>query len=581
MAAIASGASGNWSATGTWTGGVVPGNGDTVTIGHAVTVDVDTTVGHSPGAADATAAILTNGSGSLTVAAGITLIVRGDIKLNNDDMTLNAGSVLEFDASAAASPSTARYVLQIGTANLQSARLYINGVAGNRATIRSNAGGANARINGGGFQMGGNITGSYCNFVRIGDASNDAIVYYIGSAAAGTFSLQYADFDACARVTSNGNLHANSTLLLSHLTFRNSVGIKNLNIQIGGAVGTGSRRVEYCVFDKPIDMTQVYDVQIRGNLFKGELGTVGGSLGPWAAFEENLVYGTFNRIHYGNSLNCVAISTEAANPHFFYAPTERDIVWDGWVAEYDGSSAIGDFLIGSSPSVVRNYTVRNTILLPNAAGASTGAFISLVGNENQRWTAEHNTYFIGASYESGVRYGATEPVGTHAGILVSVRSNIAWDTTPRGWKVTPITLPGTTDVLVVGDYNGGYNYAAGVAGKGYNTTTTTPPGAHDVEADPQFVDNTRCFRTWDAALGGPGTNANALAEMSKMNDDSGYNPEYSLTNYLAWVRAGFAPRNAAYKGTAHDGGDIGAVAVVVPPATGGTPGIALSCSMSL
>lgn len=41
------------------------------------------------------------------------------------------------------------------------------------------------------------------------------------------------------------------------------------------------------------------------------------------------------------------------------------------------------------------------------------------------------------------------------------------------------------------------------------------------------------------------------------------------------------PQNPAFQGTAHDGGDIGAVAVVVPPASGGTPGIALSCSMAL
>lgn len=579
MAAIASGASGNWSATGTWTGGVVPGDGDTVTVGHAVTVDVNTTVGHSPGAADGTAAILTNGSGSLTVAAGITLVVRGDIRLNNDDMTLNAGSILEFDASAAASPSTARYVLQIGTAHSQSARLVVNGLAGDRAIVRSNAGGANGRITDGGFIKGGSVQGSYAKFLRIGDASNNAISFYVGNTAQ-TFAISYFEFDACGRVQNSVAAHGASVITISHCTWKNSPAVaENLYIS-GAAITTGSRTIEYCVFDKPLSLITPADTTIRNNLLPLSFGTLTTNA-AWSDFRFNLLSGDLNDALAGDSYDCFALNTDADNPHYLFPPSTRNAVFDGWVFECATNAADGDIVMGVSPASVMNYTVRNCIKLPNANGASSGAFLSTIGNANQRWTIAHNTYHLGGAVDSsGVRHGEGESGGAHAGILVSVQSNLVWDTVARGYKVTASALPGTTDALVLGDYNGGHNFAAGSGGKGYNTTTTAPQGDHDVVADPEFVDNTRCFRTWDVALGGPGTNANALAELSKINDDSGYNSEYSISNYIAWVRAGFTPQNAAFKGTAHDGGDIGAVPVQVPTLPSG-PGVAISCSLSI
>lgn len=62
MASITSAQNGNWSATTTWTGGVVPTDGDDVSVSHVVTVDVNVanldslTVGHGGGSGTLTSA---------------------------------------------------------------------------------------------------------------------------------------------------------------------------------------------------------------------------------------------------------------------------------------------------------------------------------------------------------------------------------------------------------------------------------------------------------------------------------------------------------------------------------------------
>jgi hypothetical protein len=57
-----------------------------------------------------------------------------------------------------------------------------------------------------------------------------------------------------------------------------------------------------------------------------------------------------------------------------------------------------------------------------------------------------------------------------------------------------------------------------------------------------------------------GTVVNAIAQFVKQNL-AGFDSRYTVTAYLTYVRAGFAPQAAAYRGAAHDGTDIGAVAV--------------------
>lgn len=72
MTTIVAGATGNWSATGTWVGGVVPGAGDTAQTGnYVVTIDVSVTCTLNP-----------TGSGRFDVTTG-GITITGDVNMNS------------------------------------------------------------------------------------------------------------------------------------------------------------------------------------------------------------------------------------------------------------------------------------------------------------------------------------------------------------------------------------------------------------------------------------------------------------------------------------------------------------------
>src|SRR5437879_3120032 len=150
MAAITTAAAGNWSATGTWTGGVIPGNGDTITLNHAVTCDTSRTVGISP-AVGGTAAVTANAV--LTIAAGARLTCRGDFLRNAaaGQLLVAAGGAFRFDASQAGTPSTALYVCRETASGFGGTVLVTQGTVGARCTVDSDNtnGGANGRFDDG------------------------------------------------------------------------------------------------------------------------------------------------------------------------------------------------------------------------------------------------------------------------------------------------------------------------------------------------------------------------------------------------------------------------------------------------
>lgn len=128
-----------------------------------------------------------------------------------------------------------------------------------------------------------------------------------------------------------------------------------------------------------------------------------------------------------------------------------------------------------------------------------------------------------------------------------------------GAIVRDLTPAGPADKVTTADYNGYFN----LSDPRYQLLKTSGGyGEHDVNTNPDFVDATRNLVSWDTSNDGPGTSANTIAEMLKLNGTGGtYNSDYSISNLLAYVRAGFTPRAAALRGTGEGGVDIGALAV--------------------
>lgn len=563
--AYTSAGAGDWSDSGTWSPSGVPANGDTVTIGHAVAVDENTTIGTSP--AEGTVVVTVNSGGSLTVNSSITFTVRGDINLNNAPMTLSAGSTLEFDASAASSPSTTQYELRIGTGHNQtSARLNINGTSESRVTIRSNASGGNGWINDGSgpWLQGGLITGTYVDFLRIGDANNNALRF--SPTGSSTFSLTNATFTDGGRLGGTYNMGTTCNFTLQNVTMSGTLhSTDSLKFENASGYSSGTRLVDGCVFDKQVHFYTGAGFTVTNNYFAD---TVDATAGDWVDASGNMFEDQNNRPP-GNLDDSYFIDPDAtSNPHFLQPLTNSSVSYSGNIFECPlctNTTEEGDCILDPQPSSAATYTIENNIVLPSDTGVATCSLVSLLGNVNASVAVNHNTWVVSANngtspYTRMVTLGET--YNTPAGKVTSLKSNIAYSPTSRNaYLISNINGSPVTDVVTSAnaDYNSAYNMATGSDGVGYNTPITGDPGANDlVSEDPEFVDETCSIATWDDSLGGPGTVANALAELKKKNTST-YDSDYSISALITYVRGCFAPTNNAYEDAGHDGVTIGAV----------------------
>lgn len=578
MTTITSTANGNWSATGTWVGGVVPTTGDTVIMNHNLTVDVDTSVGTS-GAAGTLAIDMNTANKVLTINTGCELTLRGDFMMRGsfatktNCLTMNAGSGLIFNSVLAASPSTTSYVVRPQSGGT-GASILISGSAGSRCSVSSDPGGANGRFSRNGFNATGQFYATYTDFTDIGDASNPFYEWGYGSngiTATQAFSFQNCILDGCGQINVTNSANSGTIYDVNHCTFRNTAHATRC-ISLPAFTVTGTRVFSHNVCDKDVfvgdgawDLTQT---QFHESYTTGARSVAATQVGILLRKTTQPTTNLAGDISDSYILKDGTI----ANPHWISCSTwNRAFTITGNVFAYTGTSQAGDVMAGGNTATARVHTVSGNIQLPIASGSGSGKFISNGGGANVGWDVYHNTYAADrftTGAEIACSYG--ESYAGHALTFPNVRSNLAWSPT-AGQAIVLLRYTGSVQLTTgaTTTHNGTWNGYAGTDGTGYDSYSVgaifsgTAPGANDVDVttDP-FIDWTRSMATWDAHLGGPGTTANALAELAKFNDPTGWNSDYNVPALVAWVREGFkvtGTAGEAFEDAGHDGVTIGAM----------------------
>lgn len=556
MAAKTTAQAGDWNTGATWTGGVKPSFGDSATINHNVTVSTPSAVGTS-GVAGTVDLTIANGI-TFTIQSGGLLTLRGDtLQNNNSTIDVQGGGTWRFDSSASASPGTTSYVCQIGSAHGTTSVFKTTGTSGNRAIVTSvlTSGALPGRFTDGGFLQGGNMTCDFATFTSIGNSTNNGFNCSIG--AGQTTYFRDCIFDTCGKMGSTFNLNATSNFDMQRCCWKNSPG-KVFNIANGGTYTSGTRLMHQNVFDNTLDFFSPLGWTVTENYFDTFFSTIAGDFVSFANNHVRMTSATGGIILYGPVSNNNFLFDEAGATNAHFIQTQSTMTISGNVFEFTGNDGTGDCIVFGNPGSASTVTIQNNVYLPNAAGENSGTPFSALGNANLTFAFNHNTYFCGTQ---GAAVGET--YAGHAGLCSSFKSNIAHDTSARGYLIQDSGVNDATTDLVSSanlDYNCAYNTLAGSNGHGANNLefSSGSGGANNKDVNPQFYNSARDAAAYDAACGGPGTVANLRTEMKKRND-TGFNSAYTPTAIVAWIKDGFRVGNAALQNAGHDGATIGAL----------------------
>lgn len=573
MASYVSNASGNWSDATKWTPNGVPGDGDFASIGHAIVINQN---------------IGTNGNGIKRI-------------------TITAGS-LSFDAAT-------NRIIYFGSTGTDPIGSGSAAAPANDATMF-------------GFfnNYGGTITlvGSPSAILTITTGNNSSPWYLYNQMGGANFSFRYVDSYHMGTTSVNfrglevGTGYQNFTVAIDHNRFTDYYEIVllgvddtayaiNFNMFTAGRAsganghisGAGRTAPSLSISDNTLTapVNDAYFI-ILNNLPNGSL------------IRRNALFGT---------------PTAMVSLGLFASGSGHSIL-NNLVVNSNSASGLNGMSAQTNTTTTQGNYFSGQFLAGIDIGNQTGSLVTanFLSQEGYAWFGQGNIF--GASVASTtISYNVM--VNETANLVQASESMLLWNTNVNSNLVNHNTVlgppclnggarsanslgisfgepsaSGTLNIFrnnfVCGWVNGYYDdanvaYAADFSGVGvhhnafYDNTAhfLTPNGngeanfgtAHPnaaygevvLSSSPAFVDPLRRLATWDAELGGPGTNANAFTELSKRSGFGGsYNSDYNIPDLMTYVLAGFSPTNSALAGAASDGTDIGAVAVTAS-ASGG------------
>ena len=603
--------------------------GDSIIGNNGVTVtdNINCILGSSPanntGTPAVTCTTANTGTFIFSISAGISFAYRAPMIMCNAAWNIGAGATITHDSSLAVSPSTANYYWSTAQANDETnSVLIINGTSGNRVNWGIAAGSGNS----GGFYCGGSVScfrdggqvqAQYVNFISCGTAALPC--WYTWPNASGAKSTcSFCKFTSSSAI----GLYSVSNTATNTVTYKLNNSTVLTPVASITAPSAGQAVVIFPSGNAAVPTGATYQLEndfIQGAMkFVGHtgansvsnnftcsnlilMGNVGGTVGTDAA----LTAGGFSPecastdlvMYYDQANSSVSSDSFAGTStrsmlmaqqnvtnlhilHLAYSPRVMNgLTYERQFDDPSADNASDAVQLSTSPYAQEAFTIEYGLWIPTPSGQAPGTVTNLASNstcDNSSVfcpivTVVHNT-FQGDDAGGGqpASVGGEGSGNGYAGMYATVESNLEWRlSSGAGWVTKWCCNTFNANLFTTADYNGEYNTTGAVyyqnAG---NTGYLNAPGTHDVVGNPTFVDKTRNFLKWGQSIAGGISNwTDIMIQLSKENDDSGYNAGYNLAAYYAWVRAGFVPTNAAFHNTAADGTDIGAI-----PFAGSTSG---------